>query len=531
MTPTSPSHRSGRTLRVPFVALLLLAALQAGATRATGPGGGRPALSNTAATSVPAYWLVAADGGIFAFGGVPFKGSMGGRQLNAEMVGVAGSPDGLGYWEDAADGGIFAFGDAAFHGSMGNVRLNAPVVGMAVDGTTGGYWEVAADGGIFAFDAPFYGSMGTKALNKPIVAMASTPDARGYWLVASDGGTFSFGDARFWGSMGGRTLVAPIVSMAASNDGNGYWLVASDGGIFAFGDAPFNGSLGGDPLTYPVASMAGTGTGTGPTAGYWLTDANGAVTSFGNAGYDGSAPQHLNAPVVGMAKGRGNGSTGNTAYQSGAFGYDVSRFQDNPPACTQTLPSGHTIGVVQATGIANGAVNPCLAHEAAWAGAGLNFYIFMNYGTDASDQPGCNGNQACNWGYEAAVFAFDAVRSQGADALVPWWLDVEDATDYWSTDTAANDQVIAGALTFLRGQGINTVGIYTSPLTWSGIAGSYQPPVPLWIAWYTGNPASNCATARSYAAAHGNFLPTGPILLTQYTDTANGQSLDGDYAC
>jgi hypothetical protein len=31
--------------------------------------------------------------------------------------------DGKGYWLVAIDGGIFAFGDARFHGSTGNVRL------------------------------------------------------------------------------------------------------------------------------------------------------------------------------------------------------------------------------------------------------------------------------------------------------------------------------------------------------------------------------------------------------------------------
>ncbi|HUR18576.1 MAG TPA: putative Ig domain-containing protein [Acidimicrobiales bacterium] len=38
---------------------------------------------------------------------------------------------GRGYWLVASDGGIFAFGDAAFHGSTGAITLNKPVVGMA----------------------------------------------------------------------------------------------------------------------------------------------------------------------------------------------------------------------------------------------------------------------------------------------------------------------------------------------------------------------------------------------------------------
>jgi hypothetical protein len=78
----------------------------------------------------PSYAEVAADGGIFSFG-APFYGSMGGKPLNAPIVGMAATPDGGGYWEVAADGGIFSFGDAGFAGSMGGKPLNAPIVGMA----------------------------------------------------------------------------------------------------------------------------------------------------------------------------------------------------------------------------------------------------------------------------------------------------------------------------------------------------------------------------------------------------------------
>ena len=59
------------------------------------------------------YWLVASDGGVFAFGDAGFYGSMGGRPLNAPSSGMAATPDGRGYWQVAADGGVFAFGDAA----------------------------------------------------------------------------------------------------------------------------------------------------------------------------------------------------------------------------------------------------------------------------------------------------------------------------------------------------------------------------------------------------------------------------------
>jgi hypothetical protein len=164
-----------------------------------------------------------------------------------------------GYWLVASDGGIFAYGAAGFHGSTGGMTLNKPVVGMAATPDDGGYWLVASDGGIFAYgDAGFYGSTGGLVLNKPVVGMAATPDGHGYWLVASDGGIFAYGDAGFYGSTGGLVLNKPVVGMARSLNGHGYWLVASDGGIFAYGDAGFYGSTGGMTLNRPVVGMAST---------------------------------------------------------------------------------------------------------------------------------------------------------------------------------------------------------------------------------------------------------------------------------
>jgi hypothetical protein len=244
------------------------------------------------------YWLVARDGGVFAFGDVAFHGSMGGARLNAPIVSMAGTASHRGYWMVARDGGIFNFGDALFLGSMGGKPLNAPIVTMAARPQGGGYWLAATDGGIFNFGVPFHGSMGGRPLNAPIVGMAPTGTGNGYWLVASDGGIFNFGDARFLGSMGGKPLNAPIVAMAATPTGNGYWLVARDGGIFAYGDAKFYGSMGGRPLNQPIVAMARTPNG----AGYWLVASDGGVFNFGNAGFRGSTGGvRLNQPIVGAA--------------------------------------------------------------------------------------------------------------------------------------------------------------------------------------------------------------------------------------
>jgi hypothetical protein len=54
-----------------------------------------------------------------------------GRTLNAPVVGIAATPYGGGYWLVASDGGIFAFGDESFEGSEGGKTLNARVVGIA----------------------------------------------------------------------------------------------------------------------------------------------------------------------------------------------------------------------------------------------------------------------------------------------------------------------------------------------------------------------------------------------------------------
>ena len=54
------------------------------------------------------------------------------------------------YWLVGADGGVFAFGDAVFWGGLAGVVLDAPVVGMVGSPGGGGYWLVGADGGVFS---------------------------------------------------------------------------------------------------------------------------------------------------------------------------------------------------------------------------------------------------------------------------------------------------------------------------------------------------------------------------------------------
>jgi uncharacterized delta-60 repeat protein len=266
--------------------------------------GGRPSdqmvLARYLAAAPPhrGYWLVASDGGVFAFGDAPYLGSTGGMTLARPVVGMAGKPGGDGYWLVAADGGVFAFGAARFAGSTGAQRLNRPIAGMAATPSGLGYWLVASDGGVFAFgDAVFHGSTGAIRLASPVVGMAATPSGRGYWLVAADGGVFAFGDAQFHGSTGGLRLASPVVGMAADPDGEGYRLVAADGGVFAF-KAGFFGSTGALRLASPVVGM----TASSSYDGYWTGAADGGVFAFGTHPFAGSTGAiRLARPVVGVA--------------------------------------------------------------------------------------------------------------------------------------------------------------------------------------------------------------------------------------
>jgi hypothetical protein len=258
------------------------------------------ALKLTPAPTTPTsgYSLVASDGGVFSFGDAAFYGAEAGAHLNAPIVGVASTPNGLGYWLVASDGGVFSFGDAAFYGAQAGAHLNAPIVGVASTPNGLGYWLVASDGGVFSFgDAAFYGSAGGTPLNAPIVGIAATPTGNGYWLAASDGGIFTFGDATFYGSEAGTPLRAPVAGIASTPDGLGYWLVASDGGVFTFGKAVFHGSEAGTTLNAPIVGIASTSDG----GGYTLVASDGGIFNFGDSVfYSSEVATHLNAPVVGV---------------------------------------------------------------------------------------------------------------------------------------------------------------------------------------------------------------------------------------
>jgi len=216
----------------------------------------------------------------------------------------------------------------------------------------------------------------------------------------------------------------------------------------------------------------------------------------------------------------------------GSVGHDVSF-----PQCGRVLPAVSGFGIV---GVADGRPythNPCLATEYAWANAtpgGAAFYMntanpgpstMLNwYGQrspDPSCQPGREAACAYNFGYNAAADAMAYAQSQTGRALnTMWWLDVETANSWSSTDLDANLASILGSIDFLQSQPGVAVGIYSIRSMWTRITGGATVNLPNWVAG-----ASNLEDAR--ARCSPSFSATGgPVVLTQWV---NGYDLD--YAC
>ena len=88
---------------------------------------------------------------------------------------MAATPDGKGYWMVGADGGVFAFGDAPFDGSSGGQSLAAPVSSVSFTPGSTGYWMVGRDSSLHTFgDAQSRGS-GTTTMRPPEYPAAWSP--------------------------------------------------------------------------------------------------------------------------------------------------------------------------------------------------------------------------------------------------------------------------------------------------------------------------------------------------------------------
>jgi peptidoglycan hydrolase-like protein with peptidoglycan-binding domain len=154
---------------------------------------------------------------------------MGGKPLTRPIVAIAASPTGRGYLEVALDGGAFAFGDVPFYGSLVGRGVKSDAVDVVMRPQGDGYWIITADGSAYAFGAaPNVGGLpdlGVKPTGR-VVGATATLAGDGLWLASSDGGVFGLGKAPFYG-----TSAAPsgqrVVAIAGAPDGLGYWTASS----------------------------------------------------------------------------------------------------------------------------------------------------------------------------------------------------------------------------------------------------------------------------------------------------------------
>lgn len=229
----------------------------------------RPVVGITPTSGKNGYWLVASDGGVFSFGDSTYYGSLPGlglhpagsgvaHSLNAPVVGIVPSSSQHGYFMVASDGGVFAFGDAQFEGSCPGI---GGCVGSAVavlpDHSGHGYWLVTNTGAVYAFgDAGYYGA--SAPFGVAAVDAIATSDGHGYWILYANGAVISFGDASSLGSpVGYVNVYNPATSIFPTADGHGYWVASTRGDVFSYGNAPFLGGMAATNLNGAIIAAYG----------------------------------------------------------------------------------------------------------------------------------------------------------------------------------------------------------------------------------------------------------------------------------
>lgn len=228
-------------------------------------------------------------------------------------------------------------------------------------------------------------------------------------------------------------------------------------------------------------------------------------------------------------------SAGFNAYVSGTAGYDYSYIQ-----CGSAAPAA-SFGIVGVNaGYPFTYYNSCLAAEYAAAARTGNVAVYINTGYDPTYTAidgrhttqdcantsitiaGTPSQQAawavgCSEGQRDVAYA----SAQSAGSPTAWWLDVETANSWSTSDLTLNTYTIQGIVTTLRQVTSVPIGVYSTASQWTAITGGYQAPVDAnWVA--TGQ-----RTSRRAKQSCGAIGFTGaPVWLVQYLAT-----YDHDLAC
>jgi hypothetical protein len=242
------------------------------------------------------------------------------------------------------------------------------------------------------------------------------------------------------------------------------------------------------------------------------------------------------------------------AVSPASLGYDVSF-----PQCGATLPSNAGFGIV---GVNDGhpiSANPCLANEISWTASTTSgapsFYMntdapgpagTSNWPTNQSSPKACTGvnSVACayDYGWNAGLNSFGnaviAETSLGTSSPLTavtsahWWLDVETG-NHWETIESAygpsgqsqsiDQNMLLGAIAYLRSVNIVNVGIYATAQQWRTITGTPPTAFATIPAWMPGYPTLSAAQAACLTPSFDG----GRVAMIQYPQSG----LDGDYVC
>ena len=222
-------------------------------------------------------------------------------------------------------------------------------------------------------------------------------------------------------------------------------------------------------------------------------------------------------------------------YASGTVGYDYSYVQ-----CGSEAPAA-AFGVVGVNaGYPFTYYNTCLSAEYAAAARTGNAALYINTGYDSSytaidgrhtTQACANSSQAISatpteqaaWavGCSEAQQDLSYAAKQSAASPTAWWLDVETANSWSSSDLSLNRYTIQGIVDTLRPATAAPIGIYSTSYQWRVITGGYQAAVDAnWVA--TGQ--RTLKRAKGYCRSTG--FTGAPVWLVQYVTT-----IDNDYVC
>src|ERR1700681_3133837 len=192
-----------------------------------------------------------------------------------------------------------------------------------------------------------------------------------------------------------------------------------------------------------------------------------------------------------------NASAGFNPYVSGTTGYDYSY-----PQCGSAAPAS-SFGIVGVNaGYPFTHYNSCLAAEYAAASRTGNVAVYMNTGYDptytaidgihttqscanaSTSIAGTQSQQAawavgCSEGQRDVSYA----AAQSASAPTAWWLDVEIANSWSTSDLSLNKYTVQGIVATLRQSTSVPIGVYSTASQWTAITGGYQAPVDAnWVA-------------------------------------------------